>query len=730
MTSPVPRDQQLLVQASDALNDAISSCGLESSTANRLRLLEGAAALIGSYSLGDYDLAVGLESTFEGLSAPQAVRASELLAEAILDGDLPPSLALASLADADLHPVDRRRAGRYFTDSRLALDLTDGLQPRVASARSILDPACGAGTLLVAAALKASDSHEERTHLVRSVLWGVDRDPSAIRAARLAISSLTHDADAHARVSSRLLATDSLTKTTQWWQRHQPLGFDIVVANPPWEKLRITRHEHALASGHVRHYGDEYRDDEVDAAVLEAGRRATAEYRRRISSHLVHQGSGETDLYALFLELGATLLSTDGALAFLVPAALIRNQGARDLRDWLFRRFDVDINMLDNRGRYFAIDSRFKFVRLHAKRSDLSNPCIRFNAPRSASENRRWTVETSYTELRDVQPDLAFPEVNDLTDWHLFAKLKRKHKRFGDEMAGWQPLFHREVDMTNDRRKFCRADAHAGGIPVIEGRMVHQHRVMTKRYVAGSGRRAEWHVQRPDRSELQPQWLIAPGSLRPATRTRVDRTRAGFCDITGQTNERTVLAALVPPGVVCGNKVPTIDFPTRSHSAAWVGIANSFVFDWLVRRSVTTTLNYFVVRSIPVPRWEWNNSELACIASSSEILADLEGTEVARDQWERARLRAQIEVRTARLYGVSAAEFCHILRDFPQVDRAQPAIPGEPESTITRDFTLASGQGWASDQRVRDAARRVALARMAGAEPFVANEHARAYRRM
>ena len=37
-----------------------------------------------------------------------------------------------------------------------------------------------------------------------------------------------------------------------------------------------------------------------------------------------------------------------------------------------------------------------------------------------------------------------------------------------------------------------------------------------------------------------------------------DISRIGYCALTGQTNERTVLAGLVPGGCVAGNKIPTL----------------------------------------------------------------------------------------------------------------------------------------------------------------------------
>ena len=729
MTSPVPRDRELLSEASKALDEAVACSGQQTCADTRLRLLEGAAAHVGGYTLDHFDLAVAASRAHEPWAAAPAAAVSRQLAEAILDGPLPPSLTLAALGDLDLDPVARRRQGRYFTDSRLALSLASGVQQQTIAARSIVDPACGAGVLLVAAALQAASSPARRAHLVRHVLWGVDRDPRAVRAARAAISSLTGDMAAIAGLGQHLLVADSLAAGRAWWEKRAPAGFDLVVANPPWEKLRVTRHEHALGNGHRRHYGDEYGGPEVDEDALRSDRLATSGYREHVTAELAHQGRGESDLYKMFLELGATLTSASGSLAFLVPAGFIRNRGARELREWLFGNFDADILILDNRQRYFEIDSRFKFVQLLARRRNANDSTIRFGTASAARGMIPWKAKTSLEELRRMQADLALPEVRDRDDWELFSRISRSHPRFGDQEAGWYPRFHREVDMTNDRASFRSAPGAPGDLPLIEGRMVHHHRVAAKRYVAGRGRRAEWQAQSPFRAPFRPQWYIRRADLRPRVRARVRLTRAGFCDITGQTNERTVLAALIPEGVVCGNKVPTIDFASKSQSRAWVGIANSFAFDWLARRSVTTTINFFILRSLPVPAWQQRTEGLTAIAQAVRVLARAEREDGTADLWDIARLRARIEVLTARLYGISVADLDRMLHDFPQVDRAQPPIPGEPVSTVTRDLIVGSGDGWASPSELMRAAERSMLAAAVGAVPFVPNEHARAYGR-
>ena len=729
MTSPIPRDRTLLSEVSSALEEAVVRSGLEPSADLRLRLLEGVSAWVGGYILKEFDRAVLGANGGGELSADSTTCLTKWLSQAVLDSPIPPSLALAAIGDSDLDSVARRRDGRYFTDSGLALNLASSMRDHVANSKSILDPACGAGVLLVAAALQEDYTADRRAHLVRDVLWGVDRDCHAVRAARAAISSLTNDLDAVAGLCGHLFVKDSLACGREWWGSLSSEGFDLVIGNPPWEKLKVTRHEHAISGGHQRHYGDDYDGSAIDESKLHSDRRAILEYCKLAGSDLDFQGRGEFDLYKMFVELGAWLTSDSGALAFLVPGGFIRNDGASELREWLFSNFDVEISILDNRERYFEIDSRFKFVQLLASRGSSEGRSVRFGMGYPTVISDGWRATTDFSELRNMQTGFAIPEVRDRDDWELFTRLQRSHPKFGSSDARWLPRFYREVDMTGDRSRFNDPEDGTGGLPVIEGRMVHQHRVSAKRYVSGRGRRAEWEVQPQFNAPLKSQWLIQYEDLRPGIKVRINEPRAGFCDITGQTNERTVLAALIPAGVVCGNKVPTVDFADEIPASVWVGIANSLTFDWLTRRSVTTTLNFFMLRSLAIPAWDPENLDFLSIGEGAKYLARLEGEGGQEDLWELARIRASVEVSSAKLYGISVKDFDQMMRDFPQIDRAQLPIPGEAASTITRDMIVASGEGWGTPGQVEQAQERLKVAKSVGSVPFVPNQHARAYRR-
>jgi hypothetical protein len=211
------------------------------------------------------------------------------------------------------------------------------------------------------------------------------------------------------------------------------------------------------------------------------------------------------------------------------------------------------------------------------------------------------------------------------------------------------------------------------------------------------------------------------------------QARIGFCDITGQTNERTMLAARIPPGVVCGNKVPTIVFPKggkrgRIIANAWIGIANSFVFDWLLRRVVTTTVNYFLLLDLPFPVLSDFEADCARIALLASRLGHCEHTPAPVGLpvgWDAAEMRAEIEWRVLNMYHQDFSSLRLMLSDFPLLDREQRPIWQEHRSSVTMDLVLlraAEHVGGVSSSTVKQLNSRVDEAKRVGAIPFIPSQ--------
>ena len=113
-----------------------------------------------------------------------------------------------------------------------------------------------------------------------------------------------------------------------------------------------------------------------------------------------------------------------------------------------------------------------------------------------------------------------------------------------------------------------------------------------KRIRAGKSRRDSPHREFPlkhlhDRSTLP---CFAP--------------RIAFRHVTNRTNQRTVIACLLPPEVLVTNKAPYFLWPRGDErdQAFFLAVLSSIPLDWYARRFVEISMNFFIINSFPIPR--------------------------------------------------------------------------------------------------------------------------------
>lgn len=152
----------------------------------------------------------------------------------------------------------------------------------------------------------------------------------------------------------------------------------------------------------------------------------------------------------------------------------------------------------------------------------------------------------------------------------------------------------------------------------------------------------------------------------------------GWRDITNATNERTVIASVIPLAGV-GNKMPLIILGEKiSPEFAAVFYANlaAITFDFIARQKIGgTTLNYFYVKQFPVLSPDRYSAEDLAFVSSRVLELTYTSHDLrywARDlgysgepfPWNperRAQLRAELDAYYARLYGLTRDELRYIL---------------------------------------------------------------------
>lgn len=693
MTVAVTLERQRLAQLHRALDAYVADLPPDRASSGRLDVLEGIAALHGGFPAAC--LRERLPPS-DRLPLDLVEQAAERLIAPVAATGIPVPLVIASLAQPALQEVDRRRAGAYYTDFRLAEYLAGKVAERLPKDGVVLDPACGSGVLLAAVVhrLIAGGTPPERA-LER--VAGADLSARALRSCATTLAAFAPDPEVVSGLVGSLLEADSLKAPPYVWQNLAPRGIAAIVTNPPWEKLKLSRHEMLQHAGIVRHYGAGYEEADLGRVSVAEERSKLRGYAGDLADRYVHQGSGEDDLYKLFLELAFRLVSPGGEVALIVPAGLIRSLGTASLRSLVFNRSEaVSITVFENRARFFAIDTRFKFLVLRASvgPGDPAPLSLLHATGTDSGVREQSSVDIPRGSLASLRPDLSVPEVRDQAEWDLFKRMSGSGRPLDGSDTHWRMDIDREVDMTNDRPLFA-AGPGSGMMPLVEGRMVHQFRYGAKAYQSGTGRRATWRVLPMGSAASKPQYWIRGDRLAPALRTRVARPRIGFCDVTGQTNERSMLAALVPAGVACGNKVPTVllDVPPeqeRDSLALWLAIANSLPFDWLLRRIITTTVNFFLLRSLTFPPVWINEPSGRRLIDLAQCVLDADRPGSGVDAWTLAMCRAAIDAEVAVAWSLSVDDAEVLLRDFPLLDRRQPPLAGDQRSTVTADsFKLA-----------------------------------------
>lgn len=504
-------------------------------------------------------------------------------------------------------------------------------------------------------------------------------------------------------------------------------GFDIILTNPPWEVFKpqakefFAEHSELVSKNKmtIKEFEKEQEkllaNKEVRAAWLDyesrfphisAYFRAAPEYGSQSAVVNGKKTGSDLNLYKLFVERCFALLRPDGHCGIVIPSGIYTDLGAKGLRDLLFDHSIIEgLFCFENRKEIFeGVHRSFKFVVLtfektaatrlqalgernaSASPDDLLVPfcgTTRFPAAfmrHDVAELDRFPAEGALwlgvDLIRKLSPDShSVMEFKSDLDVHIAQKLLKfplLGERRNDE---WNVAFTAEFHMTNDAKGLFETEPATDRLPLYEGKMIWQF----------------------DAAYEKPRYWIDEKKGRRAALGRREEEgqlldyqtyRLGFRDIASNTNERTMVSTMIPP-TFHGNKLPTVKVfdeagrrtvgnPTQLFLCA---VWNSFVIDWVLRQKITTTLNFFYLYQLPIPRLDDKDSSFAPIVERAArlICTTTEFDELAKevgigshkegvtDPIERARLRAELDGLVAHLYGLTESEFAHILATFPLV---------------------------------------------------------------
>jgi hypothetical protein len=400
-------------------------------------------------------------------------------------------------------------------------------------------------------------------------------------------------------------------------------GFDAVIGNPPWEMLRAdsgAEHRHPL----MRFL--------------------------RESSFYPSCDRGHLNLYQPFLERALSLARPGGRVGLILPWGLATDDGAASLRRMLFDRMSVDtIAGLENGAGLFPIHRGLRFLTLVADRPTTTTAPSREVRMRcgirtgadidalpdidDAGDESAFPVRLTRETIALVGgPALRIPDLRSARDLDWIQQLARTHPRLG-AAEGWALSFGRELNASDDRGHFGQA-----GLPVLEGKCI-----------------APFHVETTGVT----QFILESVAKELLPNRSFDRPRLAYRDVSGATNQRTLIAAVLPAGVVTTHTLFCLRTPVPPVQQHFLsGLFNSYVLNAVVRLLMGSHVTTSLVESLPVPPWRGTALQFD-IALAAERLA------APRDNHGEDDSTLQASV--ARLYDLDSQVFGRILESFPLV---------------------------------------------------------------
>jgi len=501
-------------------------------------------------------------------------------------------------------------------------------------------------------------------------------------------------------------------------------GFDVVLGNPPWERIKIQEQEFfagraasiasaSNAAARERMIAQLKTGDESDRALLREFEftRAVSESSSvfaRESGRYPLAGRGDINTYALFAELFLNLTGELSRAGVVVPTGIATDATTAPFFASLIQsRRLAKFTSFENESFIFpSIHHSFRFCLLVLSSPQQRDPefCFFIRRMDQLNQPERW-FSLSASEIAAINPNTnTAPVFRTGVDAKLTAKIySRVTVLVNDQKTEgsnpWNITFHTRIwHMAEDSQWFRTAsqlrdagfEKHDGNwhltqgadtdvyVPLYEAKMIHQfdHRWAT--YDREDTRDVTVAEKFDAAFEPIPRYWVPA----PEVASRLEATGwtrgwlLGWRDITSAHVLRTIIADIIP-ATASGNKF-LLMFPDVCPRlcASLLGCLNSLACDYVARQKLGgNSLTLFIMKQFPVlppsgytdaDLMEVSNAVLELVYTSYSMkpfASDL-GYDGPPFLWEEARrchLRARLDAYYAHLYGLTRDELRYIL---------------------------------------------------------------------
>lgn len=515
------------------------------------------------------------------------------------------------------------------------------------------------------------------------------------------------------------------------------VGFDVIIGNPPWDKTKFSDSD--FFPQFISNYRtlSKSKKEEIKKNLL-AKPYIKAQYEREKAfiqsvndyykeSYPLNSGSGDGNLFRFFVEKNLHLLAKNATLNYVLPSALMLEEGSLSLRKEILehKRLNFFYSFENREGIFNDVHRSYKFALMQVQSTQADSThkikTMFYKTNIDSVYDTNNIIETSLEEIATLSPSqLALQEVRDKKDLEILAKC---YARFKPLSLEWLD-FRRELDMTADKDYFIESYSD-DLLPLYEGKMIHQFNAEfgEPSYFLDSTafdkrlRSKEIHRLKQDLGINSKEYENILKTLSNSQSVEVledslicyDREffRLGFRAVASDTNERTLIFSLLPKNVGCGNSIwvsipkryiidshGTIAIQSVSHKRLLfaLGIFNSLVVDYIARGMIQINVNKTYLERIPLPqpsdeeletsqdyRYIYKNALI--LQLYHDKVGDFEDLQkefgidkgqIPSTQKAYDTLRAKLDIHIAKLYGLSKEEFCAMLESFKVLHDKQP----------------------------------------------------------
>lgn len=479
-------------------------------------------------------------------------------------------------------------------------------------------------------------------------------------------------------------------------------GFDCMLGNPPWEKVKVEEHQW----WGLRFPGLRSMPQKAKNAAIASYRRErpelVAEYEEEVTRAEAVKtalGSGDfpglraatdTDLSIAFAWRFWKLLRENGRSAVVLPRGVLAGRAGAQWRAKILNSGAfLDVTNLVNSGNWvFDMEPRYTIGLVSIAKGSSHVGSVGMHGPYfSLGEYKTGVLQPpqqlpakEFAGWADGAPFPLFPHADSLD---VFVKL-RAHPRLDAVGGDWEFVPLRELHATDNKEMLDFDLAHPhGDFPVLTGASFN---LWDPDYgapyaYAKSTKVIPWLQERRRRSvrlstsafyKMPTQWASEQDTL-PCLHSRI-----AFREIARATDSRTVICCLVPPNRLLVHKAPYL-LQRRGDAvdeAYLLGILSSISLDWYSRRYVELNMAYGLLSSFPVPRSTPGDPRRKRVAEIAGRLAAVDsryaawaaevGVPVGSVTTREIKddLVAELDAAVALLYGLSRADIEHIFATF------------------------------------------------------------------